>query len=130
MVRLTLAAGHAGRLELLGHLNHLHGGANQRGDLGHVAGNNQCGGGVRCHLGIGSYSLFGYLELHGQFPTGLADCSGNAFNGLGVGFGYRQNRGRLALRVVDGGLFLTFRAGNEGFAFTCSNVDLFLAASF
>ena len=36
----------------------------------------------------------------------------------------------LALRVVDLGLALAFGACNEGLAFACGDVDLFLLAAF
>jgi hypothetical protein len=48
---------------------------------------------------------------------------------LGIGFGHRQNGGRLALGVVDGGLFFTLGTGNEGFTFAGGNIDLLLATA-
>ncbi len=39
-------------------LHHLHGRPDQGGDLGHVAGHDEGGGGVRCHLAVGLRRLF------------------------------------------------------------------------
>ena len=46
------------------------------------------------------------------------------------GLGHRDDRGRLALGLVDLGLLLAFGAGDEGLALAGGDVDLLLAPAF
>lgn len=114
---------------LRGGLHHLHRRADEGRHLGHVARHDQGGGGVRCDLAVRVHRLFGNLELHGLFATGLADGGGNPFDGLGGGFGHGLDGFGLALGLVDDGLLFTFGAGDEGLALPGGDVDLLLAAA-
>ena len=111
-------------------VEHGHGRGDQAGDLGHVAGHDERGGGGAGHFGISIDGFFGDLELHCHFAARLADGAGDAFYGLGGGIGHGRDGGGFALGIVDGGKFGALGARDESFALARGDVDLFLAPTF
>ena len=74
-----------------------------------------------------STALLGHLELHRLLAARRADRRGDLADRLGGGFGHRDDRRGLALRVVDLGLLLALGARDGGLALAGGDVDLLLA---